>query len=245
MTKSPESLESPVMRSSVTPSLKYSWLESWLRFANGSTAIDGLSGRASPAAGADEHEDDESADEDRHAPAPRLPPLRRPARSGGRVEPDAIHAQRPGDVLHRVLAEEVVGERQLSLHLIVGGAGKADAAALGQPFEARRNVDAVAVEPGVLHDHVAEVDADTKPHAAGVRKDGVARAELALDLDRGLDRVDHARELGKHVITGRVHHTAVVAGHDGGDDLTVLGDGADGGRLVVPHETAVALRVGA
>src|SRR5438445_10663505 len=49
MTNSPETFERPVIRSSVTPSLKYSCDGSWLRFVNGKTATDGLSGRASPA----------------------------------------------------------------------------------------------------------------------------------------------------------------------------------------------------
>ena len=48
MTNSPEIFERPVMRSSVTPSLKYSCAGSRLRFAKGRTATDGLSGNASP-----------------------------------------------------------------------------------------------------------------------------------------------------------------------------------------------------
>jgi hypothetical protein len=36
---------------------------------------------------------------------------------------------------------------------------------IGQGFDARRNVDAVAVEVAALDDHVAEVDADAKLHA--------------------------------------------------------------------------------
>jgi hypothetical protein len=48
MTKSPETFERPVIRSSVTPSLKYSWVGSWLMFVKGSTATDGLSGKAGP-----------------------------------------------------------------------------------------------------------------------------------------------------------------------------------------------------
>jgi len=49
ITNSPDIFESPVIKSSVTPSLKYSCAGSWLRFANGSTATEGLSGSASPA----------------------------------------------------------------------------------------------------------------------------------------------------------------------------------------------------
>ena len=46
MTKSCESFDRAVMMSSEMPSAKYSWLGSSLMLVNGSTAIDGLSGRA-------------------------------------------------------------------------------------------------------------------------------------------------------------------------------------------------------
>src|SRR5215472_13993459 len=47
MTNRPGNLERPVVRSSVMPSLKYSCSGSLLRLANGSTAMEGLSGKAS------------------------------------------------------------------------------------------------------------------------------------------------------------------------------------------------------
>jgi hypothetical protein len=46
-----------------------------------------------------------------------------------------------------VLPQEVVIERQLSLDLVVGGTGEADAAALGEALEARGDVDTVTVQP--------------------------------------------------------------------------------------------------
>src|SRR5262249_1163073 len=52
MTNRPETFESPVIRSSVTPSLKYSCAGSWLTLAKGSTATDGLSGNGRPAVSA-------------------------------------------------------------------------------------------------------------------------------------------------------------------------------------------------
>ena len=48
MTNNPETFGSPVMRSSVTRSPKYSCAGSRLRFAKGSTATEVLSGNASP-----------------------------------------------------------------------------------------------------------------------------------------------------------------------------------------------------
>ena len=47
MTKSDLDRDRPVMMSSTMPSAKYSWLGSPLIFSNGSTAMEGLSGKAS------------------------------------------------------------------------------------------------------------------------------------------------------------------------------------------------------
>ena len=50
MTNSPEILDKSVIRSSVSPSAKYSCSASPLMFLNDSTAIEGLSGRETPCA---------------------------------------------------------------------------------------------------------------------------------------------------------------------------------------------------
>ena len=49
MTNRSRNFESSVMRSLVMPSLKYCWLESPVRFSNGKTAMEGLSGKGNPA----------------------------------------------------------------------------------------------------------------------------------------------------------------------------------------------------
>src|SRR5262249_19531897 len=118
MTKRPDTLERPVMRSSVTPSLKYSWVGSPLRFVKGSTATGGREGNgrrgrrgaqpppAAPPAGAEETRDDDGRDD----PGGERSEASRSRRWRGRragLEAEAIHAHRPGDVLDGVLAEEV------------------------------------------------------------------------------------------------------------------------------------------
>jgi hypothetical protein len=62
-----------------------------------------------------------------------------------------------------VLAHRLEREVELRLDLIVDVARDADTARLGEALEARRDVDAVAVDVVVLDDHVAEVDADAEP----------------------------------------------------------------------------------
>src|SRR5437764_13044249 len=97
---------------------------------------------------------------------------------------EAIDADRPRDVLHRVLTAELERERKFALDLIVGRAGKADVAALGQTFQTGGDIHAVAVEPRALHDDVAETDTDSKPHLPGRRQPGVARLNRAPTADR-------------------------------------------------------------
>jgi hypothetical protein len=72
----------------------------------------------------------------------------------------------------------------------------ADAAGLGHALESRRYVDAVAVDPALIVDDIAQVDADAEEHAARLGHVRVARGHDGLDLDRALSRTDHARKFG-------------------------------------------------
>ena len=127
----------------------------------------------------------------------------------------------------------------------VGRAREADAAALGQALQAGGDVDAVSVEALALDDDIAQIDPDSEPHLAGGRQVGVPGLEGALDLDGALDSVHDAGELRQHVVAGGVHDAPAMAGHRGGDHRAGLGDGADGRHLVVAHEPAIPLHIGA
>ena len=89
-------------------------------------------------------------------------------------------------------------------------AGDADAAGLRDALEPRRNVDAVAVDPGFVVDNITQIDADAELHAARRRHPFVARRHDGLDLDRALGRADHARELGQDAVAGGVDDAAAV-----------------------------------
>ena len=140
------------MMSSTMPSTKYSCSGSSLMFWNGSTAIEGLSGRASRGAGV-------FAFGGRSA-AGRL----RPGRESDlqRIDPDRLN-----DVLQLGLAE--IGDFKVEprAHLPVGVLGKTDRAGLGDPLQPRGDVDAVAHQVAVaLLDDVAHVNADAEVDAA-------------------------------------------------------------------------------
>ena len=81
----------------------------------------------------------------------RLRSWRRPRhfdrdRCGVLDEGDAVDADRPRDVLDRLLAHVLETEVELVAHLVVDIARNHDAARLGERFQPRRHVDAVAVD---------------------------------------------------------------------------------------------------
>ena len=64
-------------------------------------------------------------------------------------------------------------------------------------LEASRDVDALAVSIRALHDHFAEVDSNTDIDALILGLAGVSLGHSVLDIDRALDGVDNAGELGR------------------------------------------------
>ena len=137
MTKKRRKRERSVITSSVMPSANSSCLASPPMFGNGSTAIDGLSGSGKGALG-------------------------EAARGGSRVDADAVGVHRSRDVLDLLLAHVLEGEAQLVAHLVAHHAADADAAGLGQGFQPRGDVDAIAEDVVAVDDDVAEIDADAE-----------------------------------------------------------------------------------
>ena len=108
-----------------------------------------------------------------------------------------------------------IADRKLEppLHLAVGVLGEADRAGLGDAFEPRGDVDAVAhqVAVALLH-HVAQMNADAQFDAPLGRHAGVALDHAVLQLDGAAHRLDHAAELGQRAIAGALDDAAIVHG---------------------------------
>jgi hypothetical protein len=125
-----------------------------------------------------------------------------------------VDSDRPFDVLELRRAE--VGDRHVepAAHLAVGVLGEADGAGIGDPFEARGDIDAVAHEVAVAFlDHVAEMDADSELDAAFRRQAGVALDHASLHFDGATHRVHHAAELDERAVAGAFDHAAVMEGN--------------------------------
>ena len=96
--------------------------------------------------------------------------------------------------------------------------GQTDSTGLGDAFQSRGDVDAVAHQVAVaLLDHVAQMDADAKLDAALRRKASVALDHAVLHLDGAAHGIDHAAKLDDAPVAGALHHAPVMHG-DGGID---------------------------
>src|SRR5262249_39301628 len=134
MTNSERMRLSAVMISSTIPSAKYSCSGSPLILANGSTAIDGLSGNGNDWGGARDMSD------------------------GGGSTLDPVHPHRPGDVFDLLLASILEGVGEPVANMVADRARDADAARFGQRLQPGRHIHPVAEDVVLFNDYVAEVD---------------------------------------------------------------------------------------
>src|SRR6516165_11343072 len=96
---------------------------------------------------------------------------------------ERIYPHRLGDVLEALLAEIAHGEIEPRLDLAVGVFRQTDGAGLGDAFQSRGDVDAVAHKVTVdLLDHVAEMDATAELDAALRWQAGIALDHAVLHL---------------------------------------------------------------
>ena len=175
--------------------------------------------------------------------APRRPGLLRRRFEGrrpwlrGHADLERIDAQRLGDVFKLLEAEIADGEFDSPSHLPVGVLGERDRAGLGDAFEPRGDVHAIAHQVAVgLLDDVAEVDADPKLDAAIVRKAGVSLDETVLHLNPAAHRIDDAPELDEDAVAGAFHHPAIVNRNAGVDQIAA--------ERPEPGQDAVLVRAG-
>src|SRR5215469_3895680 len=74
---------------------------------------------------------------------------------GSAAHGDPIAQNRSYKVLHLLLAETVEAKGKFVVHLIVDGTGDHDVAGLSKFLQTRRDIDAVPVNVGAVHHHVA------------------------------------------------------------------------------------------
>jgi hypothetical protein len=194
----------------------------------------------------------EENQERRHAPPDPTPAVRyggAPAERGDGLggcarNVELIDPHRLLDVLDLPLAHILEGDRQLAADLIVDGTGNEHATRLGQRLQPGRDVDPVTVDPVLVVDHIPQIDADAKQHAATLRHPLVTRRHPGLDLDRALGGADHAGKLSHDAVAGGVDDPPTVPADQRQDHALMGLEVPHGGGLIRVHEPAVAGDVG-
>ena len=147
------------------------------------------------------------------------PSVRRP--SGSRrnprrlpVQPHAVGAHRPLDVLDPLLARELQCQAELALELVVGGTGDEHATGLAQLLQPCRDIDTVAEQIIPLDHHVAEIDADAEHDPSVGRHLGLTLGYALLDRHGARDGVDHRPELDDRPVAHQLDDAALVLGQE-------------------------------
>jgi hypothetical protein len=73
-----------------------------------------------------------------------------------------------------------------------------NAARLGQRFEPRRNVDAVAIEIAAIHHHVPEIDPDAQHNSLILHDFCIGVFHGLLQLDSAFDHIHGGTRPGPH-----------------------------------------------
>src|SRR5262249_7625386 len=153
---------------------------------------------------------------DREAPGaggPRAWHGRRRARCwqiGDTFGAQCIDPHGPSDILDTLLAPILERVRQLVADLVSHHSRDAAAATLRQRLQPRRHVHAVDEDVVFLNDHVAEVDADTKPDAPLIGHLRLAVEHSALHIYSTAHGVDHARKFRQQAVAGVLYGAAPV-----------------------------------
>ena len=143
------------------------------------------------------------------------------------------------------LAQVVEREVELAVDFLVHFGGNPDPACLGQRFDARRDVDAIAEDVVLVDDDVADVDADAVLDLLFRRHAGIALGHAALHVHRAANRIDDASELQQQAVAGGLDHATGVFADLGVDQFAAMGpEGCQRATLVATHEAGVAHNIG-
>jgi hypothetical protein len=135
--------------------------------------------------------------------------LRRP----GATKHHLIDPERPHDVLDLLLPDVREPDIETTVHLLAHRSRHADPAGLGQRFQPRRDIDAVARDVGAVDDDVTQVDADAELDALVGRLQLVIRAHRTLHVDRATQRGVGTAEFEQHPVTSGFDDPAAVFGN--------------------------------
>ena len=160
--------------------------------------------------------------------------MKLPRNGGLRLRRDAhckrIDPDRVSDVLELGQAEVADREIEPPLDLAIGVLRQTDRAGLGDAFDPRGDIDAVAHQIAVRSPRPRrQMNADSELDALSAAP-GVALDHAVLDLDRAAHRVDHAAKLDKDAVAGALDDAPAMRGNGGIDQVAAQDPSRDSVR---------------
>ena len=149
------------------------------------------------------------------------------------------------DVLELLLADVLELQIETVADIVPHRLGNRDSSGLGHCFQARGDIDAIAVKVVVIDDHVAEVDADPKLDPPIFGNVVIAAAHFPLNLGGAVDGVHDAWELGEQTVAGQLDNSPLVSGDSRVEQFRPMRlEAGERGHLVSAHQPAVTNYIG-
>src|SRR6516165_12194090 len=99
----------------------------------------------------------------------------------------------------------------MAFELVANSSGDVDFTRFCEPFQARGDIDAVAVDIVIIGDHIAGIDADAKPYPA-IAGAGIIRAQPFLYLQPAGNGIGRAVEFDEKTVAHGADQTAAMLG---------------------------------
>jgi hypothetical protein len=153
---------------------------------------------------------------------------------------DAMNPDRPRDILYPSLSSVFERKVGLAFELVADAPSDADSARFGEAFQARRDVDAVAVDVRVFNNHIAGIHPDAELDPAIGWDAGIVLGQFALDIETATHRVDGAVEFQeKTVASGSDQSPVVLRDFRLKQIFHIAGEAAMGPLFIDPHEARI------
>jgi hypothetical protein len=138
-----------------------------------------------------------------------------------------------------------LAERQPVADLVVHAAGQPDLAGLGEGLQPGGDVDPIAVNVGIVDDHLREIDADAELDAASLGHAGIALHHAPLHVERAAHRLDGAGKLGQQAVPGGADEPAAARADCRGYQLVANRlEAIERIFLIRPHQARIARDIG-
>src|SRR5262245_51757658 len=126
------------------------------------------------------------------------------------VEPDAVDSDRARNVLHMLLTAIIKWDVELSLQVIICGAGDKNSPRFANLLEAAGDVDAIAEQILTLHHNVPEINANAEDDGVLNWSADLCFCSSCLHRYRAGNRVNDRAKLRNDTVTHHLHDSAVM-----------------------------------